>query len=95
MKYYVEQIAIGKDGVSAHAITEKNSKEEAISEFHSIMASAIVNPNVISIHVEAKNELGEFYKTDNFVRKVEEPVVEKLEEEAGEVAADYIDNPLV
>ena len=61
MKFYTEEITVLKDGTSAHALTEKNSEAEALSTFHQALASAIVNPNVASIHAEAKNSVGGIY----------------------------------
>ena len=46
MKFYIEEIAVLKDGTSPIAITEKPSENEARASFHQAMASAIINPNV-------------------------------------------------
>ena len=71
MKYFLEEITILKEGNSAIAITEKTSELEARASFHQAMASAIINENVLSIHVEAKNELGGTYENATWVRPVE------------------------
>lgn len=71
MKFYVEEITTLKDGTSPIAITEKPSLEEALAVFHQTMASAIINPNVETIHVEAKNNVGGIYKEDTWSRSVE------------------------
>ena len=71
MKFYVEEITVLKDGTSPIAITEKASELEARASLHQAMASAIINPDVVSIHVEAKNELGGTYENATWVRPVE------------------------
>lgn len=67
MKYYVEEITVLKDGTSPIAITEKASEKDAISSFHQAMASAIINPDVASIHVEAKNSVGGIYESKTWI----------------------------
>lgn len=71
MKFYVEEITVLKNGATAAAINEKPSEVEATSAFHSAMASAMVNPDVRSIHCEAKNNLGGVYKSDTWTSPVE------------------------
>ena len=71
MKFYVEEITVLKDGTSPIAITEKASENEARASFHQAMASAIINEDVVSIHVEAKNNLGGMYENATWVRPVE------------------------
>lgn len=76
MKYYTEEITVLKNGQSAVAITEKETKDMAISTFHQVMASAIINPNVASVHAEAKNSLGGIYASDTWEAPVPEPTPE-------------------
>ena len=71
MKFYIEEIAVLKDGTSPIAITEKPSENEARASFHQAMASAIINPNVTSIHVEAKNSVGGIYESETWIAPVE------------------------
>ena len=71
MKFYVEEITVLKDGTSPIAITEKTTEQEARAGFHQAMASAIINPNVASIHVEAKNEIGGIYENGTWIAPVE------------------------
>lgn len=75
MKFYVEEITVLKDGTSPIAITEKESEKEAISSFHQAMASAIINPNVASIHVEAKNDVGGIYESKTWIAPIEAEVI--------------------
>ena len=76
MKFYVEEITVLKDGTSPIAITEKQSENEARASFHQTMASAIINPNVASIHVEAKNSVGGIYESATWTAPVPEPAPE-------------------
>lgn len=73
MKYYVEEITVLNDGTSPIAIKEKASENEARASFHQAMASAIINPNVVSIHVEAKNDVGGIYENATWIS----PMVEE------------------
>ena len=45
------------------------------------MASAIINPKVVSIHVEAKNSVGGIYESGTWVAPVETPIEEPVETE--------------
>ena len=81
MKFYTEEITVMVDGTSAVAITEKATDIEARSSFHQIMASAMINENVASIHAEAKNSVGGIYESATWTRPVEEPVPEPVPEE--------------
>ena len=71
MKFYIEEITVLKDGTSPIAITEKPSENEARASFHQAMASAIINPNVASIHAEAKNSVGGIYESGTWIAPVE------------------------
>ena len=73
MKFYTEEITVMVDGTSAVAITEKATDIEARSSFHQIMASAMINENVASIHAEAKNSVGGIYESSTWTRPVPEP----------------------
>ena len=71
MKFYIEEITVLKDGTSPIAITEKPSENEARASFHQVMASAIINSNVESIHAEAKNSVGGIYESGTWIAPVE------------------------
>ena len=73
MKFYTEEITTMVDGTSAVAITEKATDIEARSSFHQIMASAMINENVASIHAEAKNNVGGIYESATWTAPVPEP----------------------
>ena len=73
MKFYTEEITVMVDGTSAVAITEKATDIEARSSFHQIMASAMINENVASIHAEAKNSVGGIYESATWTAPVAEP----------------------
>ena len=83
MKFYTEEITVMVDGTSAVAITEKATDIEARSSFHQIMASAMINENVASIHAEAKNSVGGIYESATWTRPVE-PVPELVPEAPAE-----------
>ena len=80
MKFYTEEITVMVDGTSAVAITEKATDIEAMSAFHQIMASAMINENVASIHAEAKNSVGGIYESSTWTRPVEPPAPEPTPE---------------
>ena len=67
MKFFTEEITTMKDGSVAYALTEKTTENDAISGFHSAMASATINPDVASIHVEAKNSVGGIYESKTWI----------------------------
>ena len=73
MKFYTEEITVMVDGTSAVAITEKATDIEARSSFHQIMASAMINENVASVHAEAKNSVGGIYESATWTAPVPEP----------------------
>ena len=64
MKFFVEEITTLKSGDVAAAITQKNTEEEAISAFHQVMASAIINPDVEAVFARAINNVGGEYGRD-------------------------------
>lgn len=70
MKYYSIEIITMKDGTSTQAIWEKANEKEAISSASSAMASAMINENVSTIYVEAKDNLGGIYF--QFAKNLEE-----------------------
>ena len=80
MKFYVEEITVLKDGTSPISITEKTTEQEARAGFHQAMASGIINPNVASIHVEAKNEVGGIYENGTWIAPVVPEVVPEVVE---------------
>ena len=73
MKFYTEEITVMVDGTSAVAITEKATDVEARSSFHQIMASAMINENVASVHAEAKNSVGGIYESATWTAPTPEP----------------------
>lgn len=72
MKYFVEEITILKDGSAPVAIHEKQTEQEARAAYHQAMASAIINPDVVSIHAEAKNEVGGIYESGTWTAQIAE-----------------------
>ena len=71
MKFFVEEITVMADETEPIAITEKATEQEARSAYHQAMASAIINADVKSIHVEAKNETGVIYESGTWIAPAE------------------------
>ena len=95
MKFYTEEITVMVDGTSAVAITEKATDIEARSSFHQIMASAMINENVASIHAEAKNSVGGIYESATWTAPVPEPVPEPTPEPVPEpVPEEPVEEPV-
>lgn len=67
MKFYYEEITVLNDGTSAQALFEKPSEREAIASACQAMSSALINPNLVSVAVEAKNSEGFVYRKDAYV----------------------------
>ena len=59
------------DGTVAKSITDKETKEDAISSALAAYASAIINANVSKIHVEAKNNEGFLFESKTWIRETE------------------------
>lgn len=81
MKFFVEEITTLKSGECAVAINQKNTEEEAISGFHQVMASAIINPDVEAVFARAINNVGGEYGSDYWKSPVVSDVVEQPFEE--------------
>lgn len=60
IKYFCEEITtmVNKDEPIAHALTEKNSFNEALSSALMACGYALINENVAHIHAEAKSNDG-------------------------------------
>ena len=58
MKYFVVEASSVNNGAIAKAITEKDSKNEALMLFHQIRASALANPDVTYSLAEVIDESG-------------------------------------
>lgn len=67
MKYFTEEITVLKSGQVAVAINEKASEKEALSACYLALGSATANPDVVSIHVEAKNDVGGIYENKTWI----------------------------
>lgn len=74
MRYFVEEITILRDGSAPIAITEKANEQEARAAYHQVMASAIINPDVVIVHAEAKNSSGGIYESGTWVAQTEDVV---------------------
>ena len=62
--YYLISTQILKDGKSAQAITKKDSLNEALSAFHSTMASNYASETIQTAACYVTNEIGGVLKTE-------------------------------
>ena len=58
MKYFVLEIEVMKDGSIARAVSEAKEREQAVSQFHQTLASAVITENVESVYCEVKDLYG-------------------------------------
>lgn len=58
MKYFVIEASSVSNDAIAKAITEKDTKEEALMLFHQVRASALANPNMTYSLCEVIDESG-------------------------------------
>ena len=58
MKYFVVEIEVMKNGSIARAISEAKEREQAISQFHQTLASAVITEDVASVYCEVKDLYG-------------------------------------
>ena len=58
MKFFVIEAASVSNGPIAKAITEKDSRDEALMLFHQVRASALANPDVTYSLCEVIDESG-------------------------------------
>lgn len=69
MKYFIIEATSVNNGAIAKAITEKDTREEALMVYHQTRASALANPNVTYSLCEVVDESGtvvikEYTKTE-------------------------------
>jgi len=64
MKYFVIEAASVNHGAIAKAITEKDTRDEALMLFHQIRASALANPEVTYSMCTVMDEAGGVFKNE-------------------------------
>ena len=58
MNYFVLEIEVMKDGSIARAISEAKERQQAVSQFHQTLASAVITEDVVSVYCEVKDLYG-------------------------------------
>ena len=87
MKYFVVEIEVMKDGSIARAISEAKEKEQAISQFHQTLASAVITENVESVYCEVKDLYGNVVLKELNIKPQPEPEPEPTTDTTDEVTA--------
>lgn len=73
MKYFVVEIEVMKNGSIARAISEAKEKEQAISQFHQTLASAVITEDVESVYCEVKDLYGNVVLKELNIKPQPEP----------------------
>ena len=73
MKYFVLEIEVMKDGSIARAISEAKGREQAVSQFHQVLASAVITENVESVYCEVKDLYGNVVLKELNIKPTPEP----------------------
>ena len=73
MRYFVVEIEVMKDGSIARAISEAKEREQAISQFHQTLASAVITENVESVYCEVKDLYGNVVLKELNIKPTPEP----------------------
>ena len=73
MKYFVVEIEVMKDGSIARAISEAKEREQAVSQFHQVLASAVITENVESVYCEVKDLYGNVVLKELNIKPQPEP----------------------
>ena len=73
MKYFVVEIEVMKDGSIARAISEAKEREQAVSQFHQTLASAVITEKVESVYCEVKDLYGNVVLKELNIKPTPEP----------------------
>ena len=73
MRYFVLEIEVMKDGSIARAISEAKEREQAISQFHQTLASAVITEKVESVYCEVKDLYGNVVLKELNIKPTPEP----------------------
>ena len=87
MKYFVVEIEVMKDGSIARAISEAKEREQAVSQFHQTLASAVITENVESVYCEVKDLYGNVVLKELNIKSQPEPTPEPTTDTTDEVTA--------
>ena len=87
MKYFVLEIEVMKNGSIARAISEAKEREQAISQFHQTLASAVITEKVESVYCEVKDLYGNVVLKELNIKPQPEPEPEPTTDTTDEVTA--------
>ena len=87
MRYFVLEIEVMKDGSIARAISEAKEREQAVSQFHQTLASAVITENVESVYCEVKDLYGNVVLKELNIKPQPEPEPEPTTDTTDEVTA--------
>ena len=73
MKYFVVEIEVMKNGSIARAISEAKEREQAVSQFHQTLASAVITEDVESVYCEVKDLYGNVVLKELNIKPTPEP----------------------
>ena len=73
MKYFVVEIEVMKNGAIARAISEAKEREQAVSQFHQTLASAVITEDVASVYCEVKDLYGSVVLKELNIKPTPEP----------------------
>ena len=73
MKYFVVEIEVMKNGSIARAISEAKEREQAVSQFHQTLASAVITEDVVSAYCEVKDLYGNVVLKELNIKPTPEP----------------------
>ena len=80
MKYFVLEIEVMKNGSIAKAISEAKEREQAISQFHQTLASAVITEDVESVYCEVKDLYGNVVLKELNIKPTPEPTTDTTNE---------------
>ena len=80
MKYFVVEIEVMKNGSIARAISEAKEREQAISQFHQTLASAVITEDVESVYCEVKDLYGNVVLKELNIKPTPEPTTDTTDE---------------
>ena len=87
MKYFVVEIEVMKDGSIARAISEAKERQQAVSQFHQTLASAVITEDVVSVYCEVKDLYGNVVLKELNIKPQSKPESETTTDTTDEVTA--------
>ena len=87
MNYFVLEIEVMKDGSIARAISEAKERQQAVSQFHQTLASAVITEDVVSVYCEVKDLYGNVVLKELNIKPQSKPESETTTDRTDEVTA--------